>query len=304
MISKAQQLLDHLGGNMAESLGQRKRAEAPPLAATDKKYDGRTRSRNAGEMRLENIIPDPNQPRKEFDPAELERLAQSLRDHGQLQAIRVRWSEADGKWIILAGERRYRAALQAGLPTIACIFVEDALSDVEILEEQLVENCLRADLKPIEQANSFAALMRHHQWSGKELAEHLHLDPSSVTRALALLTLPEDVQEQVTSGALAPSVAYEVAKLDHAEDQRAVTEEVIAGQLNRAQTVAAVNARRGRTERKPLPRSCTLTYKTKRRWTVVLTVPKQKVGDDEVLAELEELVRQLRAKAGKPSEAA
>ena len=299
MTAKAQSLLSELGNHMAESLGLRQPDATPALpeaAPGDKKYDGRTRSRDAGEMLLANIIPDPTQPRKEFDPDSIGRLAKSFQDRGQLQPIRVRWSESHEKWVIVAGERRYRAALHAGLTTIACVFVEHPLSETDILEEQLIENCLRDDLKPIEQATAFQALMRHNGWTGKELAEHLHLNPSSVTRALALLTLPDDVQEQVSAGALAPSVAYEVTKLADPGEQREVVQQVVAGQLSRDDAVAAVNARRRRTAHQPQRRSCTLTYKTPGKWTVVLTAPKQHVTDAEILEELQHVLGSIRAK--------
>jgi ParB family transcriptional regulator, chromosome partitioning protein len=309
MTAKAQSLLNELGNNMAESLGQRQAAATPPaaskLSATGaKKYDGRTRSRDAGDMLLTNIIPDPSQPRKEFDPDSIERLAQSLKDRGQLQPIRVRWSEAHEKWVIVAGERRYRAALAANLTTISCVFVEQPLSENDILAEQLIENCLREDLKGIEQATAFQALMTHNGWSGKELAEHLHLNPSSVTRALALLTLPNDVQQQVSSGALAPSIAYEVAKLDDPAEQREVVQKVVAGNLSRDDAVAAVNAKRGKATYKPQRRSSTLTYKTPRKWTVVLTAPKQNVTDVEIVEALNYVLDSIRAKKPATTEAA
>lgn len=78
-------------------------------------------------------------------------------DKGQLSPIRVRWSAGAGKWIIVAGQRRWRATQQAGLTTIDCYFHEQALSESQILEEQLIENCLREDLQPLEEAKAFEA---------------------------------------------------------------------------------------------------------------------------------------------------
>jgi ParB family transcriptional regulator, chromosome partitioning protein len=300
MTTKAQSLLSQLGDNMAESLGRRQPEAvqgAEQVQPTgDKKYDGRTRSRDAGEMLLANIIPDPLQPRKEFDPDGIARLADSLKDRGQLQPIRVRWSEEHLKWVILAGERRYRAALQAGFTTIACVFVEHVLSDIDRLEIQLIENCLRDDLRPIEQANAFSALMRHNDWTAKELAEHLHLDRSSITRALALLTLPDDVQHQITEGTIAPSIGYEIAKLDDPVQQRDVVDQAVTGQLSRDKVVEVVNAKRGKVPRKSRYHSCTLTYKTDKKWTIVLTAPQQKVSNQEILDALHHVAETIRAK--------
>ena len=307
MTSKTELLLKEVGANVAESLGLRTAAPAAPIpAVTDsKKYDGRTSRRDAGEMLLTNIIADPSQPRKEFDPDSITRLAQSFKDHGQLQAIRVRWSDDYGKWIILAGERRYRAAVQAGLTSIRCIFVESDLSESDILEEQLIENCLREDLKPIEQAHAFETLMRVKNWSGKELAERLHLHPSSVTHALALLELPGDIQEKVTEGKLAPTVAYEVTKIADPGAQREVIEEVIAGKLSRREARDAVSRIRGKPAGKIATGSSLLIFETPgKRWAVTVTAIGEKMSELEVAAELEALAAQLRAKVKAPTEAA
>jgi len=303
MTSKTEFLLKEVGANVAESLGLRTGSSASPTpaVATSKRYDGRTSRRDAGEMVLANIIPDPSQPRKEFNLDSIARLARSLKDHGQLQAIRVRWSDDHGKWIILAGERRYRAAVQAGLAAISCIFVEGELSEADILEEQLIENCLREDLKPIEQAHAFQILMRAKSWSGKELAEHLHLHPSSVTHALALLELPADIQEKVVEGKLAPTVAYEITKIDDPDSQRQVVEEVIARKLSRREARDAISRKR----ENPADRMSTLIYKTpRRRWAVTVTAHKKRVSELEVAEELEALAVLLRTTAATANEVA
>ena len=101
---------------------------------------------------VENLRPDPVQPRREFDDDDLHRLADSLKVRGQLQPIRVRWDQPSGSWVIVSGERRWRAAGMAGLPTLACVEAKGGpLRRKTILEDQLVENCLRSDLKPVEE---------------------------------------------------------------------------------------------------------------------------------------------------------
>src|SRR5262245_11248422 len=146
-MSKSEQILRQMGGNLAESIGVRNGPSRPILprpaeaVAGASPKDGFTRNRAAGEMLLENIVPDPDQPRKEFDPAAIERLAESIKAKGLLQPLRVRWDHALGKHVILVGERRYRAARLAGLTSVPCIFVEaEQLTEAEILEEQLIEN--------------------------------------------------------------------------------------------------------------------------------------------------------------------
>jgi ParB family chromosome partitioning protein len=105
----------------------------------------------------------------------------------------VRWSEELAKWVIIAGERRWRAVRRAGLPTIDCYFLEDETTKPEVLEQQPIENCLRENLRPIEEACAFAALMELNSWTRKRLAENVSLPPAKVSRALALLKLPPDV---------------------------------------------------------------------------------------------------------------
>src|SRR5262249_24202580 len=150
-MTRGADLERRFGGHLLESLGLRKPQEptenpapaAPPAAGP---AEGRTRARNAGYMDLDRIVPDPNQPRKEFGQDAIDRLAESFKKYGQLQPIRVRWEAGLAKWVVISGERRYRAALQAGLEQVACIFVEDELTPPEILQEQMIENCLREDL--------------------------------------------------------------------------------------------------------------------------------------------------------------
>jgi ParB family chromosome partitioning protein len=110
----------------------------------------------------------------------------------------------------------------------------------EILEEQLIENALREDLKPIEQARAYKALVDRRGCSYRQLAESLNISHMAITRALNLLTLPAVVQERVESGQLAPSVAYEVSKLEDPDDQAEVAARVVAEGLSRAETVEAV----------------------------------------------------------------
>ncbi len=166
--------------------------------------EGRTRARDAGHMELTRIVPDPDQPRKEFTEDAIERLSASLLKHGQLMPIRVRWNPTLAKWVVISGERRYRAALRAGLKSVACIFAEDGLTHSEILQEQIIENLLREDLKPVEQARAYRQLMDLHGWTAKELAGELQVSQGAISKSLALLTLPHDLQAQVETGVLSP----------------------------------------------------------------------------------------------------
>ena len=161
------------------------------------------------------IVRDPNQPREEFDEESLDRLAQSMKTSGQLQPVRVRWDEGQGAYVMIAGERRWLAAQLAGLPTVAAVIHEGELSRGQLLAIQLVENCLRDDLRPIEQAQRLPRI----SWTrtggrpgSSPRSCPSHRRPSS--QAVALLKLPEPLQEQVEQGVLAPATAYEVSKIE------------------------------------------------------------------------------------------
>jgi len=245
-MAKDKDLLERFGANLAESMGAGRQARAggpgspPTSAAAPGKADGVARLRTAAEIEVGRIVPDPDQPRTEFDPEAIARLAESLKAHGQIQPISVRWSEGMGRYLIVTGERRWRASMLAGRPTIAAIILEGERSDSEILEMQLVENALREDLQPIEQARAFRTLMDRNGWTAARLAEALQLTGASVTRALALLALPYTVQDAVAAGTLAASVAYEVSKLDDPETQAEIAARVVSEGLSRSETVKAI----------------------------------------------------------------
>jgi ParB family chromosome partitioning protein len=187
--------------HVLESIGSRADGQQPRLAPMPHSKDvGRRPVDGFGSLDIDQVIPDPGQPRTDFPAESLGYLADSIRDNGQLAPIRVRWSDELGKWVIIAGERRWRATKLAGLPTIECYFHAGELSRAQTLEQQLIENLLREDLKPIEEAKALQSLMNLNGWNGKQVAETLHVPPSYVSRALALLRLPEDIRRRVDAG--------------------------------------------------------------------------------------------------------
>jgi ParB family chromosome partitioning protein len=210
------------------------------------RLEGVRGDRSSAWIAIDRIERDPNQPREEFGEDGLARLAESLKMRGQLQPIRVRWDEDRGAYVVLAGERRWRAARMAGLAELQCVIHEGTLTAVERLALQLVENALRDDLKPVEQARAYKKLMEARGWTMTELAAELGLHQTSIGRALTLLELPCTVQEQVEQGALAPSSAVEIAKIPNPEEQRTVAGEAIASGLSRSEVAAVVQAVRAR----------------------------------------------------------
>lgn len=292
----AEKLEKKIGSNLSESLGVRKVipfessntamdiAEASP-------DDGRMRNRQAGFMEITNIVPDPDQPRKEFTEEAIDRLANSLKTHGQLMPLRIRWNDSLSKWVVVTGERRYRAAQRAGLESVSCIFVDGALTDSEILQEQLIENCLREDLKPVEQAKAYEKLMHLNHWTARELAEALHVSPASVSRALATLKLSDEIQKQVDSGQISASAAYEIAKIGSHEEQRQLADEVVSRGLTRDETVKTVKKKTSKTpvENKPGRPTYRKNFKTEK-GKVLVTIHRKDVSHEDILAALEEAV--------------
>jgi ParB family chromosome partitioning protein len=238
-MKASERLSQQLGANINESMGAGRGSDgaggflAAPVHGGPDKYRGAARVKDALAIELDRIVPDPDQPRKEFDPGALDDLAASLKARGQLQPIRVRWGESEQKWVIIAGERRYRAAAMAGLPTLLCVEVKGTPSAEDILEDQLVENCLREDLKPVEQARAFQALIDRRGLSYRQLAETLSIGHQAIVRALGLLDLPEDLQRRVDAGAIPASAAYEASRLEDDSARREILGKVESGELTR-----------------------------------------------------------------------
>ena len=213
-MATTREQLQQITGNLDESLGIRHSpVRSLPVPKAEARDLGRVPFRNAGRIPTDHIIPDPNQPRKEFDDESLQQLGQSLDSTGQLNPIRVRWSDDHQKWLIVCGERRWRAARLAGRHEIDCLFIEGELPAGEILQQQLIENCQREDLQPMELAHGFADLMTLNDWNAKQVADSMHVPASKVTRILALRKLPSEVQQQVADRHIPERTAYELSKL-------------------------------------------------------------------------------------------
>jgi ParB family chromosome partitioning protein len=150
---------------------------------------------------IERIRPNPNQPRKRFDEAELAALAESIRSKGIVQPLIVRRDPDDASgWQIVAGERRWRAAQLAQLHEVPIVVRE--LDDVDVLEIGILENVQRADLNPIEEAAGYAQLVQRFGHTQEKLAAAMGKSRSYIANALRLLTLPEAVQTLAREGAL------------------------------------------------------------------------------------------------------
>lgn len=291
-MASTRNTLERIKHQLDESMGMRQHDTRPQLSPVPNAKDiGRRALRNFGTLSITNVIPDPDQPRTEFSEEEIEQLAQSIREQGQLHPIRVRWSDTHGKWVIISGERRYRATKQAGLETIECRFHDGELTKTEVLEQQLIENLLRSDLRPLEEAKAFQQLIDLNGWTGKELSAAIHVTQSRITRALSLLKLPADIQAQVESGDLAPSVAYELSKLpDDAQRREALALSQASG-LTRDEVSTAVRQQKPRT--RGASRGVKLTFNGDGDWKVTVSAP-QKGSYHEIEQALEQALSEVR----------
>lgn len=159
---------------------------------------------------LNLISPNPYQPRRVFDQEKLDELANSIREHGIFQPIILK--KVNSGYLIVAGERRYRAANKAGLKTIPAIVRE--YEDGQITELSLIENLQREDLTPIEEAEAYNTLRKNLGLTHNELALKVSKSRSHITNILGLLSLPEDVQEMVNNKKLSMSHARVLSKID------------------------------------------------------------------------------------------
>ena len=203
------------------------------------------------ELPIDAIAPNPQQPRKDFDDKALQDLAASLRQSGVLQPVVVR-RLGDGYQLIV-GERRWRAARLAGITRIPAVIRE--VSDAESLELALVENLLREDLNPMEEAEAYQRLLAEFGWTQEELAQRVARDRSSVANCLRLLKLPELIQTDLRAARLTMGHARALLSLDSPADQLRLREQILAHSWSVRTTEEGVQAKRARPARRQLRRS-------------------------------------------------
>ncbi len=215
-----------LGRGLGALIPQRAPDQSPPPA---------TAAHQAGLLQLDigKIVPNPHQPRKEFAADKLDELSASITARGLIQPVIVR-PLGEGRFELIAGERRWRAAGQAGLTRIPAV-VRHAES-AEAIELALIENIQRQDLNPIETAQAYRHLAETFDLSHEEIAAKVGKDRSSVTNLLRLLGLPEDIQGDLASGALSMGHARAILGIPGRESQLAARATVLAKGLSVRET--------------------------------------------------------------------
>lgn len=213
------------------------------------------------ELPIDEITPNPNQPRKNFDELALADLSDSIKKEGLLQPILVR--KYGDKYQIVAGERRWQACKLAGLDHVPVRIVD--MDDESALRVALIENLQRSDLNAIEEAQGYRDLMKEGDLTQAEVAQAVSKSRSAIANALRLLDLPEEVQNLIYNGDLSAGHARAILSVPEDEKRISLAQKVVKDQLsvreteNIARLVAAGNEERPR--RAPLPRSYKIVAK-------------------------------------------
>ncbi len=194
------------------------------LSALFMEQESASQPENLQMVKLSQVEPNPAQPRREFDPEALSELAESIRTHGILQPLAVRRVAGD-RYQIIAGERRWRAAREAGVEKIP-VYLVDA-DDRAVMELALVENLQRQDLSPIEEAEGYRTLMDDFSLTQDNVAKRVGKSRPTIANALRLLSLSPNVRDLVASGALSVGHAKALLALTDAEQQKRTAELVL-----------------------------------------------------------------------------
>jgi len=229
------------------------------------------------------------QVRDHIEEASIQELASGLKEVGQLQPIRVR--KVGDKYVVVDGERRFRAASYAGLQTIAVIIETQDLDEGQIIHRQLIANC-HEELKPMEKARAITRLMEVTGWSASEGAKRLGMSNANVSRLLALLSLPAPIQKQVEDGVIPSSAAAELARVDDPTKQAELAQRIAGGHLTRDGLAGERKAARknGSNGTKPGASRATAVLDKKRS----VTVSSDGLDLESFLQILEELVAKVR----------
>ena len=186
-------------------------------------------NRNVIDVSIDMICTNPDQPRKSFGEEELFELRDSIKEYGVIQPIILKRNQ-DNTYILIAGERRFRAAAMAGLTKIPAIIREDDDKDAAIIA--LVENVQRENLGYMEEAQAYSRIMKEFDLTQGELAERVGKKQSTISNKIRLLTLPEDIQAALIANRLTERHARALLKISDDETRRIVIERIIAHGLN------------------------------------------------------------------------
>lgn len=206
---------------------------------------------------LDKLDPNPDQPRVEI--GDLTELTASIIEKGVLEPLLVKPSRLSGRWMIIAGERRWRAAREAGIREVPCIEMD--IDDRAVAEIALIENMQRKDLTPWEEADGLRALCERFGYTHEEVARKVGKSRSTVTEALSISSLPEDVRERCRRADIsAKTLLLEIVRQPDEESMRRVTEEIVLRGMTRDEARASRKAIVGDDASSTAPKPFTFRY--------------------------------------------
>ncbi|MCU0505691.1 MAG: ParB/RepB/Spo0J family partition protein [Chloroflexi bacterium] len=205
--------------------------------------EGDKKSFGVRNVPTERVDPSPDQPRLAMDQDSLDDLTASVREHGILQPILVR-PAAGGRYQIVAGERRWRAARMAGLDAVPALIEE--LDDETALEISIIENLQREDLSPLDEALMYERMIHEHGYSVRRLAQKLGKDKGYLENRLRLADAPPEVKELVSVRKDTLSAAYELMKVSDAKKRKRLADQVARGELSLVKLKERIDGRRSR----------------------------------------------------------
>ncbi|HLG15072.1 MAG TPA: ParB/RepB/Spo0J family partition protein [Blastocatellia bacterium] len=235
---------------------------------------------------IDKLAPNPNQPRVEI--GDLAELIDSVREKGILEPLLVRPSEVGGRFMIISGERRYRAALEAGLAEVPCI--EMSVDDRAVAEISLIENLQRKDLTPFEEADGLRALAERFGYTHEEIARKVGKSRTSVTEALSLVAIPEDVRDICRRADISSkSMLLQVVRQPDTEQMREFATRIHERGITRDE------ARKVRRDKSKRATSFVFRYKAKNQsYSLVMSFRKAQVRREELEKALKEALEHVR----------
>ncbi len=237
---------------------------------------------------VEDIETNPDQPRTNV--GDLTELARSIERRGILEPLLVR-PLGDGRFRIIAGERRFRAAIEAGLTEVPCIELD--VADNEVVEIALIENLHRRDLHPFEEADGYASLVSRHDYTQQQIADAVGKSRVSITEALSLLDIPEELREECRRADIhARSVLLQIARLGEPEKMREAIAAVATGS-----TRDDLRSRKKEEEaQRARPKKFSFVYKPKGGpFRLALSFSKSRVDRGELIESLKRVIQELES---------
>ncbi|MGR6742944.1 ParB/RepB/Spo0J family partition protein [Microbacterium sp. F1-18] len=199
-----------------------------------------------------DIVPNPRQPRTHFDSDDLAELVHSVREFGVLQPVVVRTNE-DGKYELIMGERRTRAAREAGLTAIPAVLRDT--SDENLLRDALLENLHRSQLNPLEEASAYQQLLEDFGITQEELATRIGRSRPQISNTIRLLRLPVPVQQRVAAGVLSAGHARAILSVDGADGMQRLADKIVNEDLSVRAAEAAAKTIEAASTRRPAPKA-------------------------------------------------